>query len=175
MLEHDFERVTIFDPERRAHTNIGDDLHLRRRIVVDLGDDNRAFDAAGDSDRLATSVAIMWTIARVDDANAGRAFDADPERHRVRIVNDHVDCAGIWIDTEPVNELRTCPIELGKMPALTDTGCEPAQESFGAHAARTEISMWPILSAQQCITSPGWTGPTPSGVPVIITSPGYSV
>jgi hypothetical protein len=38
----------------------------------------------------------------------------------------------------------------------------------------TVTRMLPILSTKQVITSPGATGPTPSGVPVIITSPGYS-
>ena len=41
-----------------------------------------------------------------------------------------------------------------------------------AQAARTATSIVPIPSISQCMTSPGTTGPTPSGVPVMITSPG---
>ncbi|MPM48803.1 hypothetical protein SDC9_95530 [bioreactor metagenome] len=44
-----------------------------------------------------------------------------------------------------------------------------------ASAATTLTRMSPMASMVACITSPGTTGPTPSQVPVMMTSPGYSV
>ena len=43
------------------------------------------------------------------------------------------------------------------------------------HAARTVTSIVPIRSMEAETTSPGWIGLTPSGVPVMITSPGCNV
>src|SRR5439155_13698107 len=42
-------------------------------------------------------------------------------------------------------------------------------------AARTVTSIAPIFSMEATMTSPGLIGLTPSGVPVMITSPGYKV
>lgn len=56
----------------------------------------------------------------------------------------------------------------------------PRRSSFSAissqtQAARTFTVICPIPAISQTITSPGTTGPTPSGVPVMMMSPGWSV
>ena len=76
--------------------------------------------------------------------------------------------------------LQVLRLILRWVPLFNSLRMGVAQNEFAAfrrcaQALRTGTSIAPIPSTVQCITSPASTGPTPSGVPVMMTSPGCRV
>ena len=64
-----------------------------------------------------------------------------------------------------------------RQPANAATGNQhrPSRNAHVMYAAATRMSKAPMPSISACIRSPGTTGPTPSGVPVRMMSPGCRV
>ena len=96
------------------------------------------------------------------DQNAGGIGEvARPDERPVAAEGDGIGEAEKRSEGEPADMLGRLDVGLFEGP---DLDRHPA--------ARTATSIAPMPSISQRMTSPGWTGPTPSGVPVMITSPG---
>ena len=101
-------------------------------------------------------------ILRLGDERARRVGEeARPDESPVAAEGDRIGEAEKRPECEPADMFGRFDVGLDERP---DGDLHPA--------ARTATSIAPMPSISQRITSPGLTGPTPSGVPVMITSPG---
>ena len=101
-------------------------------------------------------------VLGLGDENAGRIGEvARPDERAVAAEGDGVGEAEERPEGESADMLGRLDIGLFERPDL-----------HRHPAARTATSIAPMPSISQRMTSPGVTGPTPSGVPVMITSPG---
>ena len=101
-------------------------------------------------------------VLRLGDERARRVGEkARPDERPVAAEGNRFGKAEEGAEGKPADMLRGLDVGLGEGP-----------DGDRHAAARTGTSIAPIPSISQRMTSPGCTGPTPSGVPVMITSPG---